>query len=320
MHRTRFQNRLLTTPDARQPKPARGFTLFELLIATAVIGLILASVIPYVMATRELSRRAQCASNLKLVRDAMKVYAADFGTYPRVRYDSTVRPEGWTAFTGADASDPFAAGGAVQPNDVTASIWLLVRNGYVSDTGAFVCPSTGDWPDRLYDAAGAKTSAKRRGNFRSPNHLSYSIFCPFGSAVQNWTDTLPSDCALLADKSPGVGRGNNAAGVPATAPAEAYAVSNSPNHGRAGQNVLFADGSVQFERNSYVGVGYKRPMKNEQTGEWSTLATGDNIYTAEQATPLPAGQTPPAYGQGVVSRDVSPAWPYDSYLVPTAAE
>lgn len=291
----------------------RGFTLFELLIATAVIGLILASVIPFVMATREANRRVACVANLVVLRDALNAYVKDHKTYPRVRYDAAVKPEGYVAFTGADDANPFATDSRVEPNDVSASLWLLVRGDYVRDTSAFICPSSGDSADRLYDAKGGAASAKQRGNFRSGHHLSYSVFNMYGSAVKDfWSDTLQSGCALLADKNPGVGDGDDVTKVPTSQPAEAYAITNSRNHGRGGQNVLYADGSVQFERTPYVGVGYDRNP--------NAFKNGDNIYTALAPKPLAAGTEPPAYGQGVVGKNVSPAWPYDSYLVPTAQD
>lgn len=307
-----------STNDKRQTTNARSaFTLFELLIATAIVGLILACVIPYIMSKQELSRRIECMQNLSLIRNAMNLYVGAHRSYPRVRYNPDTMAEGWTAFTGADDANPFAAASAVKPNDVTASLWLLVREGYLSDTSTFVCPSSDDYADRLYDAKGEKTSAKQRGNFRNGRMLSYSMFCPFGSAIgpadkSVWTDTLQSGCALLADKNPGVENGSDVTKPGINEIPENYAVSNSLNHGRAGQNVLYADGSVQFERNPYVGVGYER-TKNP-------VAWGDNIYTALRATPIPAGEKPAANGNGVLSKTVSPAWPYDSLLVPTAAE
>ena len=297
----------------------RGFTLFELLIATAVVGLILVSVVPFIVKLREEGRRAECVSNLKLIRDGLKSYLIDNKSYPRVRYDEARQPEGWTAFTGPDAADPFADGGGVKPNDVTASLWLLVRNGYISDPSAFVCPSSGDWADPLVDAKGERTIAKKRGNFRSGHNLSYSVFCMFGSTIGTgdrnvWTDTLPGDCVLLADKNPGTAGGNDVTAVAAGATPEAFARANSRNHGHALQNVLYADGSVQPERNPYVGVGYKRSEKA------SAAVPGDNIFTALQARPIPPGQKPDNFGKGVTGRAVSPAWQYDSYLVPTAED
>ncbi|MGC4033581.1 MAG: type II secretion system protein [Tepidisphaeraceae bacterium] len=298
---------------ANRKSKVRAFTLFELLIATAVIGLILASVVPFIMATREANRRVACAANLAVLRDALNAYVKDHKSYPRVRYDAAVRPEGYVAFTGADDANPFAADSKVEPSDVSAALWLLVRGDYVKDTSVFICPSSNDSADRLYDGKGAAVTAKQRGNFRSGHNLSYSVFCMYGSAVKDfWSDTLQSGCALMADKNPGIGDGDDVTKVATSQPAEAYAITNSRNHGRGIQNVLYADGSVQQERTPYVGVGYNRSAAG--------FKNGDNIYTALSAKPLPAGTEPPADGQGVAGKNVSPAWPYDSYLVPTAQD
>ena len=61
-----------------------AFTLLELIIAIAIVGLILASVIPYIMAHRESARRFECAQNLHRILDAMNAYAKD-NTYPHPR-------------------------------------------------------------------------------------------------------------------------------------------------------------------------------------------------------------------------------------------
>jgi prepilin-type processing-associated H-X9-DG protein len=56
--------------------------LIELLVVLAIIGLLLALVIPAVRAAREAARRTQCSSNLKQIGIAVTRYASDYGTMP----------------------------------------------------------------------------------------------------------------------------------------------------------------------------------------------------------------------------------------------
>lgn len=278
----------------------RGFSLVELLVVVGILVILFSIFVPYVAKVREAENRARCAENLRQILGGLQTYAhANHNLYPSVTYDPAHNPNGYTAFTGADSPGPFAPDTQVRPNDVTASLWLLVRAGMVQP-GAFVCPSSGDTPDVSNPAVW-----KRRSNFSGPRHLSYSYASPFSAApgyVLN--DYLRADFALMADKNPGISR----AGSDVTAPAYGdpplqIARANSNNHGRAGQNVLYADGHVAFQTTPFCGYG--------------NGALRDNIYTALRRTPLKKGETPPGEGNGVVGRDVGPAYDKDSYLVPT---
>jgi len=303
----------ITMSRHRSTIPHRAFTLFEFLIALAIIGLILASVIPFIMNKREMSRRVMCTQNLWVLRTALKGYANTFGSYPRVKYDEQKQPNNWTAYTGADDPNPFAPESAVRPNDVTASLWLLVREGYVTDLSYFLCPSAGGLADELQGAA------KLRGNFRDGHRLGYSMFCPFSSAPEfSWTDNLPPECVLLADKSPGVvgGRHDNVTGPSSNASPDAFIPANSNNHSKAGQNVLYADGSVVFVTTPYAGIG----VEKDKDGNWIPGKPGDNIYTSMRQTPFPQGQKPRLDVNGYYGKDVGPAWQYDTYLVPSDDE
>jgi prepilin-type N-terminal cleavage/methylation domain-containing protein/prepilin-type processing-associated H-X9-DG protein len=295
----------------------RGFTLLELMVAIG-IGLILLSIfVPYALSWRESNRRTRCADNLRQLQSALWSYAAERGRisaaeshFPRTRYDAERMPDGYTAYTGSDDANPFADNSGVKPNDVTASLWLLVREGYVPDPVVFVCPSSTDSRDLLSDAQGRPVEPKRRGNFRLPENLSYGYASPFGSAPEyKLTDTLPGGFALMADKSPGVDAGAIASVRPSDPPA-VRARGNSLNHGQAGQNVLYADGSVRWMTHPFVGIGWSS----------GTPTDGDNIYTALAPRPLEPGTLPAINGTGVWGREIGPAWSHDSYIVPTERE
>ncbi len=105
----------------------------------------------------------------------------------------------------------------------------------------------------------------------------------------------------MADKNPGTkGDASVTRPNPDASPFD-LALANSRNHGRAGQNVLYVDNHVGFESTPYCGVG------------------GDNIYTA--LSPAPATTRPARpNANGVCGHQFSPAWPTDSYLVPTDDE
>lgn len=65
---------------ARQP--SKGFTLIELIVVLAIIGLLASIVAPRYVRTVDNAREASLKTSLNVMRDAIDKYAADQGRYP----------------------------------------------------------------------------------------------------------------------------------------------------------------------------------------------------------------------------------------------
>ena len=227
----------------------------------------------------------------------MRQYAiddAEAGLYPRTRYDPTDPTPRF--FTNPMATDPFAEDGPL-PNDVTAGMWHLMRCADLTPEN-FICSEDGAAEPVDFKALGV-TGNMRMSNFPGRQNLSYSFANPYPTpaaekAGWKWNDSLASTMPVAADVNPGnpllltltpdSGGGELRAG-------------NSPNHGREGQNVLFADGSVRFVMTPFEG------------------AQRDNIYTAGGPETLAAD--PSTGGVRIVS---PPLTPTDMVLLPTVVD
>ncbi len=106
-----------------------AFTLIELLIVIAIIGLLAAILFPAFRRAQEGARQASCASNLKQIYQAVELYRADEKVYP-ASFAALLPNDGLIANpSGATASVPMS------PPATTA--------GPPCDKGALTCPNPG---------------------------------------------------------------------------------------------------------------------------------------------------------------------------------
>ena len=269
----------------------RGMTLTDLAVVAGVVALLIAAVVPILgTVADERENRVKCANNLKEIGRGLLIYSNNNkGVYPRVRSNLT----GVLAqYTGALAEDPFKGADAPQENDVTAAMFLVVRETAVS-LEHFICPST---TAQTWIPEGR--TERQASNFPSDKHLSYSITNPYADTKAfafgyRYNGNVPADFAVMADINPG---GAALQKLTAASGQTQMREGNSANHQRDGQNVMFNDMHVEFVVTPFVGAGQ------------------DNIYTAA-ATVSGEGAPQPAKPAASVS-GTNPQFPMDSVLVP----
>jgi prepilin-type N-terminal cleavage/methylation domain-containing protein len=90
---------LLRPSSAAHHRPrARAFTLVELLVVVAIVGLLVALLLPGVQQSRESARRSQCTSNLRQIGISLANYHAALLTFPPGCTDRGTRQVAWSMY------------------------------------------------------------------------------------------------------------------------------------------------------------------------------------------------------------------------------
>ncbi len=211
-----------------------AFTLIEVLVVIAIIGVLLGFLLPSLEKAREKANNLACAANLSQIGVSLVIYGNDnHGQYPRTVYDPAAP---LCVGTNAAAPDPFGPGGP-NANDESSPLFLLLR---VQRIPAKVL--TEPYNDEIQDEPDPATNLVARSNFTDyKKNLGYSYANPYPNAAAvnagyQMTSKMVPGLAVAACLNSGiVGK-------------------NSRNHEFRGQNVLFADSHVDWTTTPKRGV------------------------------------------------------------------
>jgi prepilin-type N-terminal cleavage/methylation domain-containing protein len=129
----------------RIARGSRAFTLVEILVVVAIIGMLVALMLPAIQQARESARKTQCANNLKQIGIAMHTYMLNHQAFPP-GYTSKVLPDhddGGPGWAWSSMILPFIEQAALSDLVVpTASVESSAAEAVrLSSVPIFICPS-----------------------------------------------------------------------------------------------------------------------------------------------------------------------------------
>ncbi len=135
-----------------------GFTLVELLIVIAIIGMMVAMMLPALMTSQEMTRRLNCASNLSKIGLALDDYVMAYERYP---------------------SGTIAESGPVLSQRIGMHhSWTTRILPYLDKPAAFAAI---DFSQSVYADANAEVRQMPIADFRCPSELRQSPFVPISN-------------------------------------------------------------------------------------------------------------------------------------------
>jgi len=235
------------------PGPRMRFIELPLVVGTiAICAGLYAGLMPR---HREASRIRVCAANLRGLGSAMYIYAQDGDTFPMAT--SSHRAGEMTLFAYRNPA-PLAD----EMPSPTADLWMIVRTNNATQR-QHICPSSTDIADPIDDTTTVF-------DFAGPENLSYAYVYQYHPGRRPLGTGSHPNTPLMADANPYV-----KGGIYASVATDRASVNrgNSRNHrARKGQNILWVDGHVAFERSPRFG-----PMPGHNAHYPPQPA--DNIYT-----------------------------------------
>ncbi|MBW7990249.1 MAG: hypothetical protein FVQ84_09575 [Planctomycetes bacterium] len=238
-----------------------------------------------------ISHRMVCGINLSGIGKSMLIYSNDYDDeFPRaggVNGQWVARTPWWAADNSRDAYGLSDANGTNGRASISASLYLLVKYAEVTPK-SFVCKEEyGTTEFNPADYGVTERSLIDLWDFgpEPRKHCSFSYHMPYGPYPL--TTSCEPGMAVAADPNPWImspaAKPKNIADFDPDGDREKIKAGNAITHEGNGQNVLFMDSHVSFEKNSFCGIN------------------DDNIYTYWNEQDIRRG-TVPVLGSQPVDR------------------
>jgi prepilin-type processing-associated H-X9-DG protein len=226
-----------------------GGTIVDLVAVVGVIGALTAMLVPMLLTARERSGRTHCMVNLRKIGYALREYSdANRGYLPVVSWSAAMmEPE-----DGIESPGP-------QRARMPDALAMLLRTQRVS-ASTLICPN-------------AEDQAEQAAIVRRSSAFDYAVHSAAATPSDEgfrWDAGLPGTFALAADRGPGF-IGGELAAAEIDSDTGPLGMENSRNHGRRGQNILYADGHVEFRMTPLAGMKSDHVYRSAE----GTLAISD---------------------------------------------
>jgi hypothetical protein len=220
---------------------------------------------PALARVRQIAFRMVCGSNLSGVGRAMLIYANDYDNeFPRAGFQGTSWADHVPSWAASDRASAFGNPGIAT---VSSSLYSLVKFAEVTPK-SFICKGeptkkpfkASDHIPNFEDEDAWDFGPYNFGAFQGPyNHCSYSYHMPYNTRFLSTASSEPG-MAVAADRNPHLdwdtdttdflwnNNDKNNEGI------KYSQLGNAGAHQREGQNVLFMDIHVYFEKESFCGV------------------------------------------------------------------
>lgn len=284
---------------ARQIRQS-GFAWVDMFIVVSLLAGLFVVLLPALDRERRLRNRTACGDNLQAIGKAISAYTNDYDGILPVAGGKDAR---WIASLPAWRAPSRQKAFGLDPNGnsgqatIGSSLYLLVRHMELPPK-MFVCPvdrGTQAFRPNRYGLPRNESASLWDFGPTPAAHCSYAYQMVYSPHALNEVASLDAGFAVAADRNPWIDPPRGKAGEFAKFKPDLYRdgvtaeqgrFGNAMAHGRDGQNVLFSDAHVDYEKRAYCSL------------------EDDNIYTSWDGQDKSRG-VPPKLGSVPVDKQDS---------------